>query len=71
MTELATTTQASIQPIIELVTNAVTSIHNRRAYSRALTDFMAWHSSTGQQGLTKGSYDNQPMQYKAVVNNLG
>jgi site-specific recombinase XerD len=33
----------------------VTSQHTRRAYSRALSDFMAWHSNTGQQGFTKAT----------------
>jgi site-specific recombinase XerD len=55
MTELATVTTATIQPIINLVCNAVTSQHTRRAYSRALSDFMAWHSNTGQQGFTKAT----------------
>lgn len=55
MTELATVTTTAIQPIIDLVCNAVTSVHTRRAYSRALTDFMAWHSTTGQQGFTKAT----------------
>ena len=44
-----------IQPIIKLVTDAVTSAHTARAYERALTDFMVWHSSTGQQGLSKAT----------------
>lgn len=54
MTELATIT-TNIQPAIDLVCNAVTSDHTRRAYSRALTDFMAWHSNTGQQGFSKAT----------------
>lgn len=44
-----------IQPIIDLVTDAVTSPHTKRAYSRALTDFITWHSTTGQQGLSKAT----------------
>ncbi len=55
MTELATITTNTIQPIINLVCNAVTSDHTRRAYSRALTDFIAWHSSTGQSGFGKAT----------------
>lgn len=55
MTELATITTNTIQPIINLVCNAVTSDHTRRAYSRALTEFIAWHSSTGQQGFSKAT----------------
>lgn len=55
MTELATITTNTIQPIINLVCNAVTSDHTRRAYSRALTSFVVWHSSTGQQGFSKAT----------------
>lgn len=44
MTELATVvTVGHIQPFIDLVTNAVTSHHTKRAYQRALTDFMVWY----------------------------
>lgn len=55
MTELATITTNTMQPIINLVCNAVTSDHTRRAYSRALTEFVVWHSSTGQQGFSKAT----------------
>jgi site-specific recombinase XerD len=55
MTELATVTTANIQPIVKLVTDAVTSQHTRRAYSRALTDFIAWHSTNGQTGFSKAT----------------
>ena len=55
MTELATITTNTMQPIINLVCNAVTSDHTRRAYSRALTDFIAWHSTTGQAGFSKAT----------------
>jgi site-specific recombinase XerD len=55
MTTLATVTTNNIQPVIDLVCNAVTSQHTRRAYSRALTEFMAWHSSTGQSGFSKAT----------------
>ena len=54
-TEIVLATTNSIQPIIDLVCNAVTSQHTKRAYSRALTDFMAWHQTTGQQGLSKAT----------------
>lgn len=45
----------AIQPIVNLVTNAVTSEHTKRAYGRALTDFMTWHAATGQAGLNKAT----------------
>lgn len=54
-TALTTVTATNIQPVIDLVTNAVTSDHTRRAYSRALTDFIAWHRSTGQTGFSKAT----------------
>lgn len=53
MTTAIVVTTGHIQPIIDLVCNAVTSAHTKRAYQRALTDFIAWHGSTGQQGLSK------------------
>ena len=53
MTELAIVSTATIQPAIDLVCNAVTSQHTKRAYSRALTDFMIWHRTTGQSGFSK------------------
>lgn len=54
-TAIATIPTTNIQPIIDLVCNAVTSQHTRRAYSRALTDFMAWHASTGQSIFNKAT----------------
>ncbi len=55
MTQLATIAHATIQPIINMGTNAVTSAHTKRAYGRALTDFMAWHSSTGQPDFSQAT----------------
>lgn len=43
----------TISKAIDMVLNAVDSVHTRRAYSRALTDFITWHQSTGQVGMTK------------------
>jgi site-specific recombinase XerD len=55
MTELAVVSTANIQPVIDLVCNAVTSAHTKRAYSRALIDFMAWHGATGQSAFNKAT----------------
>lgn len=55
MNELATIQTVNFQPIVNLVTNAVTSDHTKRAYERALTDFMAWHTNTGQSGFSKAT----------------
>ncbi len=55
MTTLATINTNHIQPVIKLVTDAVTSPHTKRAYERALTDFIAWHRETSQHGLSKAT----------------
>lgn len=55
MTELTVVSTSTMQPIINLVCNAVTSDHTKRAYTRALTDFVAWHSRTGQSGFSKAT----------------
>ena len=54
MTELAVVS-TTIQPIIDLVCNAVSSAHTRRAYSRALTDFMSWYAGAGLTGFNKAT----------------
>jgi hypothetical protein len=54
-TALATVTPNQIQPIISLVTNAVTSEHTRRAYGRALTEFLEWFQASGYTGFSKAT----------------
>ena len=54
-TALATITATNIQPIISLVTNAVTSEHTRRAYGRALTEFLTWFQTSGATGFNKAT----------------
>jgi len=41
-TQTAITTRQDPRAAIELVTNGLTSEHSKRAYSKALTDFLAW-----------------------------
>ncbi len=41
------------QALLDLVLNAVNSPHTRRAYARALTDFLAWHATRGRPALSK------------------
>ena len=48
-----TTTTPELQPIVDLVLDSLTSAHSRRAYSRALTDFLAWYLGRGRPGLSK------------------
>jgi site-specific recombinase XerD len=40
--------------IIDLVTQSVDSPHSKRAYSRALIDFLDWYEKNGRPGFTKG-----------------
>lgn len=54
-TALTTDRPSPLTAIVEMVTNAVTSEHTQRAYRRALTDFIEWHGSTRQPGLSKAS----------------
>jgi site-specific recombinase XerD len=39
--------------IIDLVTQSVDSPHSKRAYSRALIDFLDWYEDNGRPGFTK------------------
>lgn len=41
--------------IIDLVTQSVDSPHSKRAYSRALVDFLAWYEENGRPGFTKAA----------------
>ena len=49
------TTTSMIQPIISMVTDAVTSQHTKRAYGRALNDFIVWYQTSGQSTLNKAA----------------
>ena len=52
-TQTAITTQHDTSAAIELVTNALTSEHSKRAYSKALTDFLTWRADAGNPELNK------------------
>ncbi len=41
--------------IIDLVTQSVDSPHSKRAYSRALIDFLDWYDAHGRPGFTKAT----------------
>ena len=43
-----------VQAVIQVVTDSVDSPHSKRAYARAMRDFMRWYRETGQVGLSKG-----------------
>jgi site-specific recombinase XerD len=65
---LTTTNQsAELEKVIKLATDGLTSAHSRRAYEKALTDFMAWYSATGKPGLTKAVVQ----EYKTVLQSSG
>jgi hypothetical protein len=49
----APTAQDSVRPIVDLVLNALTSEHSRRAYEKALLDFLDWHAEQGRPPLSK------------------
>jgi site-specific recombinase XerD len=42
-----------VAPIVALVLDGLTSEHSRRAYERALGDFLAWHAGQGRPPLSK------------------
>jgi integrase len=52
--ETAITTQAD-NAAIELVTNALTSEHSKRAYRKALTDFFKWRAENGEPDMNKAT----------------
>lgn len=55
-TALTTTTQQNaLTAIVTMVTDAVTSEHTKRAYGRALADFVTWWSEAGQPVLSKAT----------------
>jgi len=43
------------EPIVRLVVDAVSSHHSRRAYAKALADFLAWCERNAPQGFTKAT----------------
>ena len=55
MTSELTTTTNQIGAIIQTVIDGVTSQHSKRAYGRAIADFMSWYQSSGQAELSKAT----------------
>lgn len=66
MTTAITTTDPR-QQAIQTVLDGLTSPHSKRAYQRALTDFMTWHTTQGQPALTKAVITS----YKASLQAAG
>jgi len=63
--ELMTIDQS--KAIINLVLDSLTSEHSKRAYSKALNDFMAWYEQSGKPGLSKATVQR----YKAILQGQG
>lgn len=51
--ELVTTTTDQREAIVNLVIDGLTSTNSKRAYERALLDFLAWHDDMGRPPLSK------------------
>ncbi len=56
---------ASIDQVKALVLDALSSPNSRRAYDRALTDFLAWYDAQGRPGFTKATVNR----YKTYLDN--
>ena len=54
-TALTTTRPNAFAAIVAMVTDSVTSEHTKRAYGRALAEFMRWHGDERRQGLDKAT----------------
>jgi site-specific recombinase XerD len=65
--QTAITIQQDPQAVIRLVLDGLTSENSRRAYSKALTDFLAWFDAEGRPGLSKATVQR----YKAVLQEKG
>ncbi|MCP4537742.1 MAG: tyrosine-type recombinase/integrase [Chloroflexi bacterium] len=50
---LTTTSHQDTNAIVTLVLDGLTSEHSKRAYGKALVDFLAWHAEQGQPTLSK------------------
>ncbi|MCP4542607.1 MAG: tyrosine-type recombinase/integrase [Chloroflexi bacterium] len=64
---LTTKAQNDIQPVIDLVLDSLTSEHSKRAYGKALTDFLTWHTEQGRPALSKALVQR----YKVVLEESG
>jgi site-specific recombinase XerD len=65
--ENAITRIIDIQPLIKLVTDSLTSAHSKRAYEKALVDFLAWWETEGRPPLVKATVNS----YKAELERSG
>ena len=56
-----------LDPVIGLVLDGLTSEHSRRAYSRALTDFLTWWTDQGKPTMSKATVQS----YKVALRGDG
>jgi site-specific recombinase XerD len=61
------TQEQNPQAVIALVLDGLTSDNSRRAYGKALTDFLAWYDAEGKPGLSKATVQR----YKTVQQDKG
>ena len=52
---LAQADNAAIESMVQMVEDALTSPESKRAYRRALVDFLTWYRNTGQTALNKAT----------------
>ena len=45
----------ALSPVIALVSNGLSSLHSKRAYERAITEFLCWCRASGAADFTKGT----------------
>lgn len=64
---LVSTHPDELQQVINLALDGLSSGNSRRAYGKALTDFMAWYTAAGKPGLTKAVVQ----EYKTVLQDQG
>jgi integrase len=62
-TQTALVVQDDLQPVINLVLDALTSVNSKVAYEKALVDFYVWHITQGRPGLNKATVQR----YKTVL----
>lgn len=53
--ERALSERDGVRAVVGLVLDGLTSDHSRRAYGRALTDFLTWHQAQGRPMLSKAT----------------
>ena len=58
---------SDMTPIITLALDGLTSQHSRRAYAKALGDFLTWYTAEGRPGLSKATIQR----YKTVLQGAG